>query len=515
VLIVDRYRLVDRIAAGGMSSVWEAWDERLQRRVAVKQLHPQVGHDGTETQLATDRAMREARITARLHHPNAVPVYDVVDHDGAPCLVMQYLPSKSLQAVIAEDGPLPVARVARIGGEVAAALSAAHEAGIIHRDVKPGNVLIAEDGTAKLTDFGISHALGDVTLTSTGMVTGTPAFLAPEVARGAKSDVASDVFALGATLCAAVDGSSPVGAVADGDNAMAVLHRVASGQIRLPQNAGPLTPLLHRMLAMDPRDRPAMAEVARELSRIATDATQPGAAVATERIAPPRSVPPPPSTTVVIPPVRDVPPPVRDVPPPVRDVPPAVPGPGPAPRRPRRTLGFTIAALVLVLLAGAVALVLTQLGSGSGHGTAQGATSGATSPSQHTSARSTASSPPAKAGNTAGSGTADNASTTAGAVRAIEDYYALLPDNQDTAWNRLTSRYQEGHAGGRDGFAAFWNSMSSVSVTGARSTGPGAVQATVVYVERTGGVSRELTSFGLVREGGTWKIDSSSVIDSG
>src|SRR6478672_595172 len=183
-LIAARYRLMNRIGAGGMGHVWLAWDERLNRAVALKQLHSPVGLPEAEARVAQDRAMREARITARLHHPNAVPVFDVVDHEGQPCLVMQYLPSRSLQAVLTERGPLPAREVARIGSERAADLAAAHRADTVHRDVKPGNVLLADDGTARITDFGISHALGDASLTSTGMVTGTPAYLAPEVARG-------------------------------------------------------------------------------------------------------------------------------------------------------------------------------------------------------------------------------------------------------------------------------------------------------------------------------------------
>jgi serine/threonine protein kinase len=223
-LIAGRYRLVTRLAAGGMGSVWRAWDERLRRDVAVKELLHQPGLSEQDAQTANHRLFREARITARLQHPHAVQIYDVVEQDGRPFLIMQYVPSKSLQAMISEQGRLAEPFVARIGAEIASALVAAHHVGIVHRDVKPGNVLITDSGAAKLTDFGVSHAIGDVSLTSTGMVTGTPAYLAPEVARGMDSSFASDVFSLGSTLYAALEGAPPFGTT---ENPMALLHKVA------------------------------------------------------------------------------------------------------------------------------------------------------------------------------------------------------------------------------------------------------------------------------------------------
>ena len=264
-LLADRYRLVREVGRGGMGVVWEAWDERLERPVAVKELRPQPGLTPEEARLAKDRAMREARITARLHHRNAVPVFDVVEHQGQPCLVMQFVPSVPLSAVLREGGPLGVAETARFGAEVASALAAAHQLGIVHRDVKPGNVLITDDGTALISDFGISRALGDATLTSTGLVHGTPAYLAPEVARGAESTYASDVFSLGASLYACVEGGPPFGTDA---NSIALLYRVASGELAEPQRAGRLAPVLLEMLRADPAGRPAMGEVAVRLAAL-------------------------------------------------------------------------------------------------------------------------------------------------------------------------------------------------------------------------------------------------------
>ena len=265
-LMAGRYRLQHRIGSGGMGHVWLAWDERLSRAVAIKQLRALADLPEGEADIAHQRAMREARITARLEHPNAVPVFDVVDHEGQPCLVMQYVPSRSLHEILRAEGTLAPVRVAKVGAEVGAALAAAHAAEIVHRDVKPGNILITDDGTALITDFGISRAFGDASLTSTGMLTGTPAYLAPEVARGASSTPASDVFSLGSTLYAAVEGTPPFGA---GENPMALLHQVASGRTNPPQLAGALSPVLEAMLDADPERRPTMQEASEALSRLA------------------------------------------------------------------------------------------------------------------------------------------------------------------------------------------------------------------------------------------------------
>ena len=243
VLIADRYRLLRRVGSGGMGVVWEGWDERLERRVALKRLYRQSGASTREAELANQRAMREARLTARLQHPHAVPVFDAVEQDGQLWLVMQFIPSITLAAVLEQGGPLQPNEAAKVGAEVASALAAAHTVGIVHRDVKPGNILIAEDGAALISDFGIARALGDATLTSSGMIHGTPAYLAPEVARGSEANFASDVFSLGSTLYSALEGRPPFGT---DDNTMALLHRVASGQFPHPQRSGPLTPVIMR-----------------------------------------------------------------------------------------------------------------------------------------------------------------------------------------------------------------------------------------------------------------------------
>ena len=273
-LIGNRYRLVRELGSGGMSVVWEARDERLDRRVAVKQLRLQPGLSEQEARTVAERAMREARINARLQHPHAVAVFDVVEHEGRPCLVMELVSSRTLADVLRENAShtLEPAQVAGVGSQVAAALVAAHGLGIVHRDIKPSNILIGEDGRARISDFGISRATGDSTLTTTGMITGTPAYLAPEVARGDESTTASDVFSFGATLYAALEGSPPFRS--DG-NAIALLHKVAEGVVPPPRRAGDLAPLLSGMLARQPSARPEMSEVATDLTELSSGDTEP------------------------------------------------------------------------------------------------------------------------------------------------------------------------------------------------------------------------------------------------
>ncbi len=269
-LVAGRYRLGPRLGRGSMGAVWLGRDELLGREVAVKQVLLPAGTDPAVADQQRQRAMREGRIAARLTHPHAISVYDVALEDGVPWLVMEYLPSRSLAEVLHQDGVLLTDQVAQVGAQLADALVAVHAAGIVHRDVKPGNVLVGRgprvEGLVKITDFGIAHASGDVTLTQTGQITGTPAFLAPEVAQGADMTPASDVFSLGATLYTCLEGQPPFGM---DDNALRLLHRVAAGEVRPPRRAGSLERPLQRMLDADPARRPAMTEVRDALVRLA------------------------------------------------------------------------------------------------------------------------------------------------------------------------------------------------------------------------------------------------------
>ncbi|MFD5825148.1 protein kinase [Lentzea sp. NPDC060358] len=365
----DRYVLLDQLGAGAMGVVWRARDELLHRDVAVKQLllnevQPNEFHE------AVQRAMREGRIAARLQHPNAIAVYDVVVEDGKPCLVMEYLPSRNLSAILGERGTLPAMEAARIGALAAGALAAAHEKGIVHRDIKPGNVLIGRDGAVKITDFGISRALGDVAVTKTGMLAGTPAYLAPELARGAEPAPPSDVFSLGATIYAMTEGEPPFG---KSTNDLGLLYKVARGETRPPLRSGPLTGLLTRLLANEPSQRPTAAQAAAELKAIAA-----GVPVPATQVIPPRP-PTPPAGTAVMGAAGPGTPGPRTVPPQApRTAPPRTRPPAPLPAtydddyrddyrdepEPRKNRGLAIAAAVLgvALVAGLLYLLVQGIG---------------------------------------------------------------------------------------------------------------------------------------------------------
>ncbi|MEJ2868988.1 serine/threonine-protein kinase [Actinomycetospora sp. OC33-EN08] len=270
-LFADRYRIVRFVARGGMGEVYEARDETLETTVALKR----VGFAGLpddEASVARARVLREARLAARLRGvPQVVATYDVVESGDDVWLVLEYVPSRTLGDAL--DDRLDTVEVARIGAAVATALAAAHANDVLHRDVKPGNVLLADDGTVKLTDFGISRGTGEATkLTATDVVSGTPAYMAREVARGEDPTPAADVYSLGATLYRALEGAPPHGT--DG-NALRLMYRVATEPPRPPEHADTLGPLLLRLLADDPSTRPDAATAAELLDAHARRPSEP------------------------------------------------------------------------------------------------------------------------------------------------------------------------------------------------------------------------------------------------
>jgi hypothetical protein len=262
-LVADRYALKAPLGRGGMGVVWRAQDAVLGREVAVKEVVFPPTMPNEERHRAQARVLREARAAARLNHPSAVTLYDVVQDHGGTFIVMELVDAPTLADLVRDHGPLPVRRVAEIAAQVAGALEAAHLAGIVHRDVKPGNVMVPAAGPAKLADFGIASLQGDPQLTSTGLVIGSPAYMAPEQARGEESGPPVDFWALGATMFYAVEGEPPF----DRGTSIATLAAVVNDPPRTPGRAGPLTELITALLAKDPKARPSGPELRAELAR--------------------------------------------------------------------------------------------------------------------------------------------------------------------------------------------------------------------------------------------------------
>jgi eukaryotic-like serine/threonine-protein kinase len=521
-LIAGRYRIASRLGSGAMGVVWQARDERLHRTVAIKQVLLPSALSGIEAEEANHRAMREGRITARLHHPHAIAVFDVVEYEGQPFLIMEYLPSKSLATVLSIKGVLLPATVARIGSQIASALAAAHKAGIIHRDIKPGNILLADDGTAKITDFGISHAVGDVTVSATGMLAGTPAYLAPEVAQGHSAGFPSDVFSLGSTLYTALEGMPPFGL---NTNPIALLHQVAMGEIATPQQSGPLTPLLLHLLQSNPEQRPTMPQAHDALAALAVrlSGSHGGLAVPTVPLShnDPRCEP---VLTTQLSPRQSAPPqqtPPQEIPTTGARTevdatigqPPTGSAPNGSPQH--RRLGLVAGIMAIVLLTiGVLATVLISSGK-----TTSGAITGVEAAHPTSTLGAPAENPtvptPSRSRNPAQVITSGNPQDTREQVQqAITDYYALMPENLPAGWRRLTANYQQSHAGGFTGYQNFWNLVQRVTVSDISAEQGATVDATIDYFFKDGRVVEEQTSYQLLTQDGLWKIDSSTVRSS-
>jgi eukaryotic-like serine/threonine-protein kinase len=362
-LIGERYRLHHVLGRGSMGIVWAAHDEVLRRDVAVKEVLRPPGMTDGEAEVLRERTMREARSVARLSHPNLVTLHDVVQLDGDPYVVMELVPSASLADLIQLRGPLTLEQGAAVADAVAAALASAHKAGITHRDVKPGNVLIADDGRIKLTDFGIARNVADATMTSRGIMLGTPSFISPEVASGAELTTAADLWSLGATLWAAMSGQPPY----DGTNVLRTINAVVHADVPPPVDAGELAPVIAGLMRKNPNERMTLAEV-RKLVRPLL--TEPGVDL----------FPPDQSPTDAV--VREVRPVIRPpvvVPKPViPDDAPLAAEPGPLPflrataptrslpasRRPVVTVLLVVASLLVFAVAGAGGFALTRLVAG-------------------------------------------------------------------------------------------------------------------------------------------------------
>ncbi|MFC5830823.1 serine/threonine-protein kinase [Nonomuraea insulae] len=265
-MVGGRYRLLKTIGQGGMGTVWQAHDEVLGRDVAVKEVLPPPDLTGAEREEFAKRTFREARAAGRVAHPGVATVYDVVEERGHPWIVMQLVRSRTLGELIRDEGPMPPLDAAAVGLQLMEALRAAHAAGVLHRDVKPDNVLLAQDGRAVLTDFGIATTEDEAPLTRTGILVGTPAFMAPERAAGSRAMPASDLWSLGVTLYMAVEGKSPF----HRDNALATLGAVMHAEPEPLARAGVLAPVLLGLLRKDPAQRMTLEEAERRVGAILT-----------------------------------------------------------------------------------------------------------------------------------------------------------------------------------------------------------------------------------------------------
>jgi serine/threonine protein kinase len=343
--LAGRYELGEPLGKG-RSTVYRATDVRLQRPVAVKQVVLAAGQEDAER--VRSRAMREAHAAARLNNPSVVTVYDVVEESGSIWLVMELVEAPSLAQIVAEEGPLSHDRAAAVGLDVLAALEAAHAVGIVHRDVKPANVLVAAGDRAKLTDFGVATIRDDSRLTATGLIVGSPSYMAPEQAKGDPVGPATDLWALGALLYFATEGEPPF----QGDSALATASAVVHGTPRPAQRPGALTVIVSRLLTKDPGNRATPSEIRAALNRAARPARARTRAAA------------PAAATAVLP--APAPAPTASPPPglPASATPPGgTPGVSPSPRAgmpPRSRLMLLVAAAVALLLGVAAVGALTR-----------------------------------------------------------------------------------------------------------------------------------------------------------
>lgn len=460
ILIAGRYSLDREIGRGGMGAVWLGRDEVLGRAVALKKIGIMPG--GTTPDL--DRAEREARLAARLNHPHVVAIFDLVTEHDHQWLVMEYVEGATLAELVRSGGPLTPDQAAPILRQVADALAAAHGAGIIHRDVKPSNILVTEAGQVKLSDFGIARAEADASLTQTGLVTGSPAYLAPEVASGSSATEASDVWSLGATLFHALSGHPPYDV---GENLLGALYRIVHEEPPRLANAGWLSPLLDATMTRDPADRWTMAQVGEFLKagppladvrrlpappiRVGQDPNR------TQVLARPLASPPSPTTTPTLRPAR---------------------------RRGSRLMPFLIGVPVLVLLV-VIAFAVALGGDGDGNPGTSSPTGNSSSPSDNQG----------------------DVATEAGMTSFVEDYLATVTSDPATAWTRLTPAFQE--QSGRDKYTKFWGRVDSATATDIVAD-PGTLQVSyqVDYLNNKGPrESSDHPTLQLVYDGGVYLID--------
>ncbi len=458
------------VGRGGMGAVWLGRDMVLGRDVALKRIGLMPGASSPDLQ----RAAREARLAARLNHPHVVAVFDLAEDGDETWLVMEYVEGITLSAFVRRDGALTPDEAAPWVRQAADALAAAHAAGIIHRDVKPSNMLLTRGGDVKITDFGIARAEADASLTQTGLVTGSPAYLAPEIASGATATEASDVWSLGATLYHLLAGQPPYDV---NENLMGALYKIVHEDPPRLANAGWLAPALEHTMAREPDDRWRMTQVRDFLGQ------GPGATIT------PAFVPvgDPEGTRVL----QATPPEPIAVPPVIAD--PAITGPvAPVPtsgqdrRSPWPWILAAAVVLALAVIAGA-ALIGTRGGGGT---PSAGGSSGHSSPSSPSSS---------------------NANDQTAAMRSfITTYLSTVTSDQHASWAMLTTGFQK-ESGGFGKYQRFWRGFSSATPTNVTPNPADlSVAYDVDYVRTDGSTSSDQVTLHLVRDGASYLINGES-----
>ena len=469
-MIAGRYELDREIGRGGMGSVWLGRDTVLGREVALKRIGLMPGTTSPDLQ----RAEREARLAARLNHPHVVAVYDLVNEGEETWLVMEYVEGVTLSALITRDGALTPDEAAPLIRQAADALAAAHAAGIVHRDVKPSNMMVTPDGNVKLTDFGIARAEADASLTQTGLVTGSPAYLAPEVASGATAHEASDVWSLGATLYHALAGHTPYDV---SENLMGGLYRIVHEEPPRLDDPGWLGPVLEHTMTRDPAQRWSMAQVRDFLGRGHDVTIHPAPSTGVDDQGT-RVLPQTPVAPVAVPPII-----MDSAPIPTTPAPPT----GGARRRPR--VWPWIAAVVLLVAVAVGGFAALTNGSG-GDGNRSGA-------GGHTS------SPPSSPRTSASAGTAEKA---AAMEQFISTYLSTVTQDDHATYAKLTPGFQA-ESGKYGGYHGFWKNIASATPSNVKAD-PGAMTVSydVDYVKADGSTSSDHVTLQLVAQGSSFLI---------
>jgi serine/threonine protein kinase len=473
-LISSRYTLEREIGRGGAGTVHLARDEVLGRTVAIKRIGLMPGT--TNPDLA--RAEREARIAAALNHPHVVSVFDLVEEDDCHWLVMEYVDGRTLAEVVREEGPLEPTRAAGILAQTADALVEAHSAGIVHRDVKPSNILVNAEDHAKLGDFGIARASTDPSLTQTGLVTGSPAYLAPEVASGSAATTASDVWSLGATLYHALAGRPPYDV---GENLIGALYKIVHDDPpRLPIDH-PMAGLLAVTMVKEPDQRWSMEQVRDELGRLSRG--ERGRAPAPGPVAAPNQTD---ATAVITAPTR-----TTAEPAPAAE---RTPRPAPTPAAARRRglpMGWIAAAAAVVL----VAVLAVWLWPGDGDRPSAGSSGGGASEQPTTQPSQTQETEPAE-------DASDTPEETQAAMDAfVSDYLSLVTSDPESAFSMLAPQFKQA-SGGYDGYMGWWGTVRSATPTSIESNPSDlTVGYTVDYVMKSGRRETQQVRLELARQG--------------